>query len=118
MMFSYTARAPLPESGRKSVSGRHWGGKPRTLATGEMIFVKKVTTPEVLSIPMQVISIIRAGRISKATFIFSAAPLRNSSKISTFLYMPYAKTTAMTVGITNDVIFTLSPALSFGDAVY
>ena len=112
MMFSYTARAPLPESGRRSVSGKHCGGKPRAFATGEMIFVKKATTPDVLSIPMQVIRIIRAGRISNATLIFSAAPLRNSSKISTFLYMPYAQTTAITVGITNDVIFTLSPALS------
>ena len=88
MIFSYTARAPLPESGRKSVRGRHCGGKPRVFATGDMIFVKKLTTPDVFSIPMQVIRIIRTGRISNATLIFSAAPRRNSSKISTFLYMP------------------------------
>ena len=77
-----TAKAPLPETGRKSAKGIISAGMPKTRVTGARSAVKKSSAPEARNMVMAATRPTSAGKIPNKVLSPAAAPAKNASKIS------------------------------------
>ena len=74
-----TASAPLPEKGRRNMSGAHSAGMPRKRRAGESSRASASGTPEARSIVTAVSSTTSGGRISITSRRPSFAPAHSAA---------------------------------------
>ncbi len=106
---SSTAKEPLPEIGRISISGVHSEGNPRKEVIGSSKCESPSAAPELLNIPIAVIISISVGQSSNAVIRFSLAPSAKTFGISTFLITAVINTRAIMIGISRFILYHSPP---------